>query len=609
MWVLFVAAGWILSLGRLLNTYSYAGIVAAAFLTVLFIVRRQPVWYRIRWRRFRRPLPLAFVLLAAVAFLGGAFNSPNNYDAVTYRLPRVLQWLSAGHWMWITTASGRMNYTAANFEWLVAPVFALTHSDRFLFLLNFVPFLFLPGLLFSTYRMLGVSGRVAWTWMWVLPAAYCYAVQAGSIADDGVGAVLVLASVNLGLRAERENNVSHLWMALLAIALATGLEATNLPLLLPCLVAQWPRRRLLRARLLETAGVAALALLVSYLPIAILNRHFTGDGNGTLGKSPSRLSVHAVDVINGALKLGAQMLQPPFLPGARSLDARLSSLLPARVKDMLKADHPQFGLGLGELPQEELSGLGLGISLLLLSSVLVLNRGRFLAAAEGRHNGTATGVMATAWIAFAFYRNPVGSDVIGRLLTPYYPLLLAPLLRLSGAGLCVRSRLWRWAAILGMSSVILVLVLAPARPLWPAKTVLTKLRSRFPNSMQLERAEQVYSVYRERNDLLGDLRAYLPPTTTTVGLISGPEDASYALWRPLGRRTVQYLACERPWKEETRGLAWVAGKTSLLNSCYGGSFDQLVNSAKGEVVTTRFIAGRLSTGPEEWFVIRLPEKQ
>ena len=59
-------------------------------------------WQKFR-RRFRRPLPLAFLIVAALAFLGGAIYAPDNYDALTYRLPRILNWLAAGHWTWIST--------------------------------------------------------------------------------------------------------------------------------------------------------------------------------------------------------------------------------------------------------------------------------------------------------------------------------------------------------------------------------------------------------------------------------------------------------------------------------------------------------------------------
>ena len=72
-----------------------------------------------------------------------------------------------------------MNDRACGIEWLTAPLLLFTRCDRALFLLNFIPFLLLPGLVFSVFRRLGVRARVAWHWMWLLPTGYIFLLQAG----------------------------------------------------------------------------------------------------------------------------------------------------------------------------------------------------------------------------------------------------------------------------------------------------------------------------------------------------------------------------------------------------------------------------------------------
>ena len=109
-------------------------------------------------RRFRRVLPMLFLLAAVGAFLGGAFYAPNNYDALTYRLPRVLMWWDHQSWYWISTPNPPMNYSGAGFEWLIMPLLVLTHSDRLLFLINLSGFLLMPGLLFSVSARRGRGG-------------------------------------------------------------------------------------------------------------------------------------------------------------------------------------------------------------------------------------------------------------------------------------------------------------------------------------------------------------------------------------------------------------------------------------------------------------------
>ena len=50
----------------------------------------------------------------------------------------------------------------------------------------------LPGLIYSVFIRLGIARKVAWHWMWLLPAGFNYALQAGSVANDAFGAVFAL---------------------------------------------------------------------------------------------------------------------------------------------------------------------------------------------------------------------------------------------------------------------------------------------------------------------------------------------------------------------------------------------------------------------------------
>src|SRR5439155_5405187 len=105
--------------------------------------------------RFLRPLPAIFLLAAILSLIGGAWYAHNNYDALTYRLPRMLHWLAEGRWHWIATPNDRLNYAGTGFEWLQVPIYLLTNSDRALFLLNIASYALLPGLIFGVFRGLG----------------------------------------------------------------------------------------------------------------------------------------------------------------------------------------------------------------------------------------------------------------------------------------------------------------------------------------------------------------------------------------------------------------------------------------------------------------------
>src|SRR6185369_16103341 len=121
--------GWTLSALGQLNRAGYA----ACFLifAVFIFLRRNDFgfgsgrgWFCVKRcvRRCRRLLPLAFAFLAFLIFLGGVLYPADNYTGLTYRVGRVLQWLSHGQWFWIHTADFRMNDRACGIEWLSAPL-------------------------------------------------------------------------------------------------------------------------------------------------------------------------------------------------------------------------------------------------------------------------------------------------------------------------------------------------------------------------------------------------------------------------------------------------------------------------------------------------------
>ena len=85
-----------------------------------------------------------------------------------------------------------------------------THTDRFLFLINWISYLLLPGLIFSVFTRLQVRPRVAWWWMWFLASGWCFALQAGSVDNDSLAAVYILAAVDLALRAREKKSAADL---------------------------------------------------------------------------------------------------------------------------------------------------------------------------------------------------------------------------------------------------------------------------------------------------------------------------------------------------------------------------------------------------------------
>src|SRR5438445_948360 len=130
IWIWFCAylncVGWFLSATHQLNATGYS-IALAIGLVALIVWRKyfppcRDFHFQNFFRRFRKPFPLAFLTLAAMAFLGGVIYAPNNYDALAYRIPRILHWLAADQWHWIHTIFPRVNARACGIEWISAPL-------------------------------------------------------------------------------------------------------------------------------------------------------------------------------------------------------------------------------------------------------------------------------------------------------------------------------------------------------------------------------------------------------------------------------------------------------------------------------------------------------
>ncbi len=614
-----VAAGWILSA---LHQVNLAGYAAFFFVLTLALAAeyRWPFWksraagdraaaMRAWWnpRRFRRFLPMAFFLTALAAAVGGALHAPNNYDALTYRFPRVLHWWAASGWHWIATPNERMNLSGTNFEWLMMPLFVVTHSDRFFFLINIAGYLLLPGLIFVVFVAAGVARRVARFWMWLLPAALCYAMQAGSISNDTIAVTYFLSAIYFAFEARRTGNVRNLWLAFLAAGLLTGVKASNLPLLLPVVWVIWPALGLAKKRFASSVAVVLLSLLVSFLPTAALNHYFSGSWTGD-PNNEEKIEVQKpwAGILGNGLQLGLQSLEPPFLPLARSAELWVWDRFPESLQTVLKKDFPRFGVGFRELPQEESAGMGIGITLIALISVGAAWRFRRHNQARStlppRPRGLIIGVLT--WIALLVYMSKLGSESTSRLIAAYYPLLLLPFLLSPAQGFLVRQLWYRKLAVCASLIALMAVILTPSRPLWPAQPFCNWLALRWPHNVLVARAKMVYMVYGFRNDLLAPLRQSIPESVRVIGLIEGGDDAESSLWRPFGARRVVHVL-EGDHSREPN-LRWLVVKNDAIGSGQPEDFNQWLQRSGGVVITRQSVTEKAGHGPETWSVVHFP---
>ncbi len=619
----FNCCGWGLSWIGQLNGAGYAvaiGLGLAAPIAfrkkLLPSGRPQPSFVKLR-RRFRRCFPLAFLVLAALAILGGLLYRPSNPDGLTHRIPRVLHWLAEGHWYWLQDTPSSFNTRATGFEWLMAPMLALLKTDRWVFLLNGFSYLLLPGLVFSAFWRLGVSRRTAWYWMWLVPTGYVFLLQAGSIGNDAIGAVFALAAVDFALRARESRQCADVWLSTLAAALLSTSKTSNLALLLPWLLAIAPSLPLLRARLVATMAVGVVALGASFFPTAVANYTHTRDWLGAASEmtAAQRQVRPLVAFAGNALNLAVQNLLPPVFPAAGWWNEHAYKWLPGALRTQMEASFEAGGahLGVTELQMEVNAGIGFGVAGLLLISLVAAP---LVSQRQPRRSGLKGPLLVrlSPWVSLLAYMVRACLSTSGRILAPFYALLLPSLLTGPGHEALVRRRGWQALGFAVFCVAAVVLVLSPARPLWPAQSVMSRLAARFPHSPLVARAEMLYQNYAVRWDALAPVRALLPAGERKVGLMSFISSTTLetSLWRPFGSRRVVWIG---PQEEQAdilqKGIRFVAiGAEALATNVRGKPFEQWVREwAKARHGKLSGPVGTHNTatrGLTPWFVIELP---
>lgn len=595
-----VVCGWFLSYFGLLSVFSYLVAIPVLF-WVLWLLGRPavnhdaPLW-RIRTCRYKRWPAAIFCVLALLCFIGAILHAPSNYDFLTYRLSRLLNWHEVGAWHWIITGNGRMNYSAPNAEWIVSPLLLSTQSDRLLFLPSFIAFILLPGAIFTTFRGLGIESRAAWWAMWLAPTAYGYVSQAGSAGNDLLGTAFFVIAMAFLVRAYASKCSGWFILSVFAIAICTGVKATNLPLLAPWGIAAIPVLWKVKLCWPKLVAAAPVALLCSFAPLAVLNHLHTGNWKG---KGPEEEALEAgslaAGIVGNSAAVAVSLLQPPLFPVPSRVNDTINHALPEKIKTLLHDDFPRLKLHFVELPNEEGAGLGLGLLAVVAAS--------FMGAATTRRgcpwlSRRGSTIFCAAFVATLVYMCIMASESAGRLLLPYYPLLLAVPFGATGAHRLFNFKLWRGIALAAAISALAIPLLTPSRPLVPVPALADLIFGAGPLK---HRVQSVYSVYSQRSDNLASIREILPENAQRIGFLGSGDDVEVSLWRPFsGRRSVEHLTPEQ---------GTLPAIDAIVVSSYGLRRwpDEARHRLTSQLLDTRrigsvFVTSKVSVGPIEWTV-------
>ena len=625
VWILLssslILAGWFLSLSHQFSTKGYGLWIGASALILAWYWRqfrpsaRTQIFSLARLRtRLRRFLPAAFLTLTLLALIGGLIYEPNNHDGLSYRIPRVLHWLTHGSWFWTGNSDTRMDTRSVGFEFLSVPFLALLHTDRLIFLWNWTGFLFLPALIFQLSRRLGASGRVAWNWMWLVPSAYGAVLQAGSIGNDSIAGVFFLAS--LALATDRQPvPFRDLAFSAVAMAICAGIKSTNILWSLPWLCVILPQTKTLIRRPWLTSSLLLVCLALSSFPIWFSNQLHCGDWTGekaeatTTLEKPITTTNPAVGIAGNLILLSIQNSAPPVWPFVRQTTDFVRSSLPKPfVESLSKSFEGGFqDLAIRELPQEEGASLGLGLTILLFLALF---------AVIGTRPWKITPpspALAIAWLAtlvsILIYSSKMAIGCPARIILPALMFLIVGFSALPNQSWLVRSHVWRWSAFFALGSSILVLILTPSRPLFPRGLMVKFVQKlSLPSSLN-ERIFNVYETYGRRARAFSPLLTAVSPDTRVLGYTGGVA-LEAALWKPYGDRSIIFVPpsgllknpqCPHP--ELLIASAYTIKRSTGLEPL------EWINKVGASIVAQKEIIFLVKNGPELFYLLKLPSSE
>jgi hypothetical protein len=421
-----------------------------------------------------------------------------------------------------------------------------------------------------------------------------------------------LAAVDFALRAKNSKSPRDFFASLLSASLMTSAKTGSLPLLLPWAIAIFPSLKLIFRRPVSTAGVCVVTVFASFLPTAVLNAHFCGDWSGVTleGDQPHGNSFFRTGA-NVAL-ITVQNLTPPVFPQAGAWNQSVQKVLPAHLslrlhQTMTESEAAEFHAE--EMQTEEAAGLGFGVTLLFFVSIAAAaarRSGSFLNfQAHSPKTGWQTAVRFAPWISLVALLSQSEVYPIGRILAPYYALLIPFFLAGPAHTQLVRQRWWRWSAFAVFVMAAGLLMVSPARPLFPVGMLLEKIQAAAAQHSSLARIETVYSVYRDRNDAFAPARDALPPEVTVLGLITY-DDPETSLWRPFGSRRIEHVCPGDTVVDlKARGIEYILVSEDAFKKHFPDSLDDWLKKTDAQVVRKIPLNLRAAQGPMDWYLVRL----
>ncbi|MGJ8642763.1 MAG: hypothetical protein ACSHX9_05090 [Luteolibacter sp.] len=400
------------------------------------------------------PLPWLFL---AVMLWQNIVYPPTMSDSLCYRLPRIFLWLQDGFLSRTNGPDPRMQAMPWGWEILALPLVAIDQI-KVVGLLNLAAWIVVLQLAHHWAVNSGATEKGA---RWIslgVSSAPVFLLQASSSANDLFAAVLLMVSVHFILSFASNKSPARINLSLVAFMMACGVKPQFLVLGLGWgLWWLFGEGKPWKNTCIRSLAVAApLALLVSPLPIFILNHQATGSFLG-VELMPEAVQTSALhNVLAAALQFLFAQLQLPFVPGAERISTIVQTFGPFEA---LHSKVPKFEPGFAMIQTIDGASLGLFHAVLICAGIFLSLRAK-----KNLHRG----LLMIAIIGFVIAGAKVVPGTIGRSFVGFAAILL-PLAITGLAGIEIRRL--KLFCIIAMLVGAFSLVLNPSSPAWPSRTL------------------------------------------------------------------------------------------------------------------------------------------
>jgi hypothetical protein len=534
-----------------------------------------------------------FSFLAGLCFVSLCFGPHCFLDSYSYRIPQMLLWLQEGHPWSVPDVDMRINQMPHVWSFLSAAFF-LPFGEKGLALPNLISYLLLFGVLKSFAESVCDDQKKTRWILLIFMASPVMVMQAAS--NDNVLTCITLLAISVYFVVLQRSSTSSVVYSALAFALCCGIKpqyVTLAPLwLIWFLCGRQAPVRVFRWHVL--LWLAPLVILCSPLPTFSVNYFAHGSVSHPVVTPSVSSEVQAevntipsiYKVAHSLTSLGNQMLALPVNPMAGKLTewmheaAEKNTVLEKigfgrqRVRPLLIPEDASFGF-FATIPFL----IGLGWAIRRKCTGAVLAAGSFLAMLVAIFL-TTPGTLGRSFIGFFVVMLPFS---FGGLATLSHRLLAI------WGGLCL---------LIGMG----VVVINPACPLWPVKTV-----SGAVSHVGLKQQLLSYAHYSQRHHSGWDLVQSIPEHEQVIGVVVDAGVPLAELWRPYSlHREVKFYSSDVCFESlNADGVSYLIVKcVDVLNSTTAVS-SEFLHQVQGDVIETQQYISYMQRGPEPWFLIRI----